>query len=89
MKTVLEVQNIRCSGCANTISNRLERIHGVRQVDVTPDKDQVSIIYINKRALQAALTKLTKLGYPLASDKNSFSQKASSLVSCAFGRMSK
>ena len=88
MKTVLKVQNLRCSGCANTISNRLERIHGVSQVDVVPEQNEVSFAHMNESALNAAVYKLSRLGYPLDMEENSLGMKASALVSCAMGRMS-
>lgn len=88
MKTAFKVQNLRCSGCANTISNRLERIHGVSKVDVIPEQDQVSITHMDESALNAAVYKLSRLGYPLDIAENTLGMKASSLLSCAIGRVS-
>ena len=88
MKTVFKVQNLRCSGCATTISNRLERIHGVTEVLVKPEENEVSVDHINNSALNAAVYKLSRLGYPLDIAENTLGMKASALVSCAAGRLS-
>lgn len=87
MKTALKVQNLRCSGCANTISNRLERIHGVQAVEVNTADDLVEITHQNESALNAAVYKLGRLGYPLDFAENTLGMKASSLLSCARGRI--
>lgn len=88
MKTTIKVQNLRCSGCVNTISNRLERIHGVLEVSVNPETNEVCLTHNNKTTLNAAIYKLSKMGYPLETATNSFSKKANALVSCAKGRSS-
>ena len=86
MKTTIKVQNVRCSGCVNTISNRLERIHGVLEVSVNPETNEVCLTHNNKSTLNAAIYKLSKLGYPLETALNSLGKKANALVSCAKGR---
>lgn len=88
METVVKVHNIKCSGCANTIANKLERIHGVEAVQVTPEEGQVKIRCHDETDLVAAIFKLKQLGYPLDYEANSFAHKASSYLSCALGRMS-
>lgn len=88
MKTAFKVQNLRCSGCAKTISNRLERIHGISLVEVKPEENEVSVTHQNNSALNAAVYKLSRLGYPLDIAENTVGMKASALVSCAIGRMS-
>ncbi|NQX78019.1 heavy metal-associated domain-containing protein [Gilvibacter sp.] len=88
MKTVYKVQNLRCHGCAKTISNRLERIHGVLGVKVNPEADEISLTHNNNSTLNAAIYKLSKMGYPLETATNSIDKKANALVSCAKGRSS-
>ncbi|MEP2936834.1 MAG: heavy metal-associated domain-containing protein [Gilvibacter sp.] len=88
METVVKVQNIKCSGCANTIANKLERIHGVETVKVIPEEGEVKIHCHDETDLAAAIFKLKQLGYPLDHEANTFANKASSYLSCALGRMS-
>ena len=87
MKTTVQAQNIKCGGCANTISNKLERIHGIHKVEVTPETNQVTINHDSETALNAALYKLNTLGYPLDPNNNSISKKAVSMLSCVIGRI--
>ena len=87
MNTILEIQNLKCGGCANTIENKLERIHGVDAVAVLPEKGEVRITHQDETDLVAAIYKLNQLGYPLDSEGNTFGKKASSYLSCALGRM--
>jgi copper chaperone CopZ len=88
METVVKVHNIKCDGCANTIVNKLERIHGVNTVAVLPEEGKVRISYHDETDLVAAIYKLNQLGYPLDSAGNTFGRKASSYLSCAMGRLS-
>ncbi len=88
MKTTVQVQNIKCGGCANTISNRLERLHGVKQTQVLPETGEVTIDHQTESALNAALLKLNKLGYPIDPATNTIGKKAQSMLSCAMGKMS-
>jgi len=87
MKTTVQAQNIKCGGCSNTISNKLERLHGIRSVVVAPQSNQVTIVHDTNAALNAALYKLNSLGYPLDPNTNSISKKVVSMFSCAMGRI--
>jgi len=86
----VDVENIKCGGCANSIVSGLKALEGV--VDVRVDVEQGRITVDGDDALQPAVCEhLQKLGYPevgstagLASAK----AKAKSFVSCAVGRFS-
>jgi len=87
MKTTLQVQNLKCGGCAKTISNKLSGIKEIK--DVIVEKDSSSVSFDHQSADDASLVKetLRKLGYPTIDDENGFVEKAKSFVSCASGKM--
>lgn len=92
MKKVFEVANVRCSGCANTITTKLTEagFEGV-EVDLSCEPRKVSVD-LKSEALEAQLiSTLRKLGYPLASDSlgslDAVGLKAKSFVSCAIGKV--
>lgn len=89
METRIEVENIRCGGCVNTISKKLledERISSVN-VDIA---NQTIILESDVDVQQDAVKTLFGLGYPergSVSGIESFKEKAISVVSCAIGRI--
>lgn len=89
METTVEVQNIKFGDCAQTISNRLERIHGIKKVTVSPDKGVVRIAHKDESALNAALLKLNQIGYPLNPATKTVNKKAVSMLSNNINKLSK
>lgn len=87
MKTTLKIQNLKCSGCANTIITKLSDLKGVQDISVDNETNTVTFDYENEVNLIETKDVLTKLGYPEVGDKNAITTKAKSFVSCAIGRM--
>ena len=87
MKITLEIQNLKCGGCANTIVTRLDNLSEISDVTVNNNADSVTFNYTNESALEKAKDLLSKLGYPIAGENNPLIKKAKSYVSCAVGRM--
>ncbi len=90
MKTeAIFIENLKCSGCANTIRKELLKLDGVFNVDVGMDDSSINLEY-EEAILQKEkiLKKLAWIGYPEVG-KNSFKSEVVSYVSCAVGRMSK
>ena len=87
MNSTLEIQNLKCGGCANTILKKLTSLENVNDVVIDNDNDTVSFSYTNENSLAIVKNTLTKLGYPVVGDKNALTTKAKSFVSCAIGRM--
>jgi len=87
MKTIFQVQNLKCGGCAKTISNKLSEMKDIKNVIV--EKESSSVSFDHQSADDASLIKetLRKLGYPTIDDENGIVQKAKSFVSCANGKM--
>jgi copper chaperone len=85
-KTDIRVENIKCGGCAASITRRLKGIPGVIGVRVEVAEGCVTLeseIPVREEAVRA----LAKLGYS-APGANKLSAKAKSFVSCAIGRVS-
>lgn len=89
METSILVQNLKCGGCAHTISTKLASIKNVINLQVNVDESKVSFEYLNEEDALNVKEKLKDLGYPSVEDYNSFSSKAKSFVSCATGKFSK
>lgn len=89
MKQTLEVLNVKCSGCANTLIKSLKDEFGEVEVnlEVMPRQITLNIEDDKKEVLKQ---KLRSLGYPLTTDELSGLEKATttakSFVSCAIGK---
>ena len=89
MKTSIIVQNLKCGGCANTISTKLSDIKNISDIKVHVDESKVSFNYINEADALAVKEKLKNIGYPSVEDDNNLVSKAKSFDSCATGKFSK
>jgi len=86
MKHIYEVQNIRCSGCANTIIKALSSDFENVSVDVT--SKTVTVEIKESSEIEKGALALKKLGYPLIGEDSGVVDKAKSFVSCAIGKLS-
>ena len=89
MSLKIEVENIKCAGCAKSITGTLEKHDWVRsaRVDVVAGAVQVDCDPAMRPQL---VTILAFLGYPEADSLRGgerLKAKAKSFVSCAIGRM--
>lgn len=87
MKTTIQIQNLKCGGCANTIITQLSKLKGISDVDVDNNTDEVSFNHNSETEFNLVKQKLSDLGYPMTGESNSLPKKAKSFVSCAVGRM--
>lgn len=87
-RVALTIQNLKCGGCANTVSTNLNRIEGVSDVAVNPDDGTVDLNINSKDLLETIKSELRRLGYPLVDEDNPFFTRVKSYASCAIGRMS-
>ena len=92
MEFKFQVENIRCDGCANTITKKLKEINGVENVDVSVESKKVVVktTAATDDQIQDTLSRgLAKLGYPEAGTKgDTLKAKATSVVSCVIGKVS-
>lgn len=84
MTHIIEVENIKCGGCVNSITNGLMKIDNVSKVDI--DKDIETITIESTQDKSVFVEALSKMGYP-EKGKNTVLKKAKSYVSCAVGKM--
>ena len=90
MKYDIQVENIRCGGCASTIGKRLGALDGVEQVDVDIENGIVRI-EAGEGMRDALAAELLGLGYPESGSAEGIAAaraKAKSFVSCAVGKIS-
>ncbi|AKJ96099.1 MULTISPECIES: heavy-metal-associated domain-containing protein [Thioalkalivibrio] len=86
----IEVENIKCGGCASSIRKGLLQVEGVTDAEVDVEGGAVDIEAPDS-AREAVAAKLASMGYPevgSVSGLRSASAKAKSFASCAVGRMS-
>lgn len=88
----LEVANVRCGGCANTITKALQEA-GCKEinVDLSCEPRKVTVDTVDEAQLAQVKAILRQLGYPLTTEENStldsVTLKAKSFVSCAIGKI--
>ena len=93
MLETIEVDNIRCEGCANTITKALESEGFTSiQINLLCEPRKVTVELQNEALLAQFRTILRKLGYPFSDEKvglvDNTTLKAKSFVSCAVGKFS-
>jgi copper chaperone CopZ len=85
-----EVFNVKCGGCAHTLSSSLEDEFGPIEINLDADP-RVITVDIEPGQESSLKIKLKKLGYPLASDElksmETITTTAKSYVSCAIGKI--
>lgn len=87
MKTTIEIENLKCHGCANTIMKSISSMDGVADVQVNHESSEVTIFYEGQTdRTEEFARKLKTLGYPRAGE-NSAGRVVKSYISCAIGRM--
>lgn len=94
MQITIEVENIRCGGCANSITQKLMEDERIDNISIDIEKQMVSFDTDNAdtdTVREAASKQLFSLGYPekgSVEGLESLKEKAKSVVSCAVGKMS-
>ncbi len=87
MRTSIIVQNLKCGGCANTITSKLSQLENVKDLLVDTETSSVSFQTENTKDVIIVKEKLKTLGYPSIDDDNGVLTKAKSYVSCATGKI--
>ena len=87
MSTIIEIVNLKCNGCVNTVKKGVLSIDGINEVDVDLEASKVKVPTENNELIDQVKAKLSKMGYPELGDANTMLHKAKSFVSCASGKM--
>ncbi|WP_024850392.1 heavy-metal-associated domain-containing protein [Hydrogenovibrio kuenenii] len=91
MNNKLQVENIKCGGCANSIEKKLSSLEGVSNIVVNIEAGEVSFVASSSEQVEQVKHQLEAMGYPEEGSSQgiaSATAKAKSYVSCAVGRMS-
>ncbi|MCB0706277.1 MAG: heavy-metal-associated domain-containing protein [Saprospiraceae bacterium] len=80
------VDNLKCAGCANTISKNIRPISGVTDIVIELEKSELIIECDDQVDRESLIHKLSTIGYPEQGTSN-FRQKATSYVSCMIGKL--
>jgi copper chaperone len=89
MELRIEVENVKCGGCARTIENGLRENPHITRVTVDPAQ-RVVMVEADADVRAEAVATLARLGYPekgSVEGVRSAAAKAKSVVSCAIGRL--
>lgn len=86
MKT-MEILNLKCGGCVNTVKKGVLTIDGINKVEVDLENSIVTVPTDDEKIITQVKEKLAKIGYPEIGSANTTLHKAKSFVSCASGRM--
>ena len=62
MKFSLEIQNLKCGGCQNTIRKEVSAVHGISDVEVSEEESTVSFNAENEEQIDQAVKVLKKIG---------------------------
>ena len=90
MEHIIEVENIKCGGCANTIEKQLRKLDSVSTVSIDIEAGRVTVEAADADREHLVAT-LLKNGYPekgTAEGLKAAQARARSFVSCAIGKMS-
>ncbi len=82
----IEVENIKCGGCMNSIKTALLKIENVDEVTINKETDTITINSSIDRVV--FVNALSHLGYP-EKGNNTLLHKGKSFVSCVVGNLSK
>ena len=85
----ITVDNIKCGGCAGSITKKLSAIFNTDEIDVNIEQGIVTIDLDDSKK-EELVQVLLDLGYPETNSVHGFDSakaKAKSFVSCAIGKM--
>lgn len=85
-KRNIYIANLKCGGCATTITNELLKIEGLINVQVDNENNFVEIAYDSVER-QIILNKLHDFGYPKETEENGLLLQLKSYASCMIGRV--
>jgi copper chaperone len=91
MTTTLELENIKCGGCANTLMKALHAYKEIQEPSVDPATGIVRFSHPDEFRLTGLKRKLHNLGYPVKGSVKGLEKAAVAAVSyasCAIGKIS-
>lgn len=92
MNIEINVENIKCGGCANSITQGLLADERIQSVSVDIENGVVNMDVDSDEVRTSAIARLLKMGYPETGSVEGLKAvkaKATSFVSCAVGKVTK
>ena len=86
MESTIYIQNLKCGGCATTISKNISTIESVENVSINVENNSISLSH-QPDFLEKIKQTLKKIGYPEQGEDNNIMDKAKSYMSGAVGKM--
>ena len=71
MQTTIHIQNLKCGGCANTITKGISSIETINNIAVNVEESSVTFDYESEEKLNEFKEKLKSLRYPAEGESNS------------------
>lgn len=90
MEQSIEVENIKCGGCANTIQKRLTERYSPESIHIDIEQGAITLTSTDALDMDAVEKTLQAIGYPkrgTVEGLENVKAKAVSFVSCAVGRI--
>lgn len=84
----LNIANIKCGGCAHSISTKLKEVVGLTEATVNVDQGTIDTIYETPTVRDQIIYKLSAMGYPEATAENGLLMQAKSYANCLIGKSS-
>ena len=88
-KKIFQVQNVKCNGCANTLTTKLAKEFGQIEVNLEIMPREITV-EISDEKVPALREALKALGYPMTDETLGFvantTAQAKSFVSCTVGK---
>ena len=66
----LHIANIKCNGCATSITAKINEIEGVYTTEVNIEEGTINVDYKEDNVREYIITKLSAMGYPEATAEN-------------------
>ena len=86
-RSTIHVHNIKCGGCANSITQAIAKFGTYQDIKVNVTDGMIELGHDASDDLTALKAKLASMGYP--EDDPTMVQNVKSFVSCAIGRVTK
>ncbi len=89
MEQTIDVENIKCGGCANTIRKKLTETFSPDSIEIDVEQNRITLS-ADALDMESVEETLRSIGYPkrgTAEGLDNVKAKAVSFVSCAIGRM--
>ncbi|MFL0354585.1 heavy-metal-associated domain-containing protein [Xanthomarina sp. GH4-25] len=87
MRTSVIVQNLKCGGCANSITTKLSEIKNISDIKVDIEESKISFDFIDENNALLVKEKLKNIGYPSVEEENTMLSKTKSFINCAAGKL--